>query len=274
MGDQQGNSAEQMKELGSFLRSRRDALVRAELDLPPILRSGRGGKSRTTGLRREEVAIRAGVSVTWYTWLEQGRNINPSRQVLDALAVTMRFSQAEHEYVLALAGYAAAPVSAPSAPEALPDHLQRFVDAQNPSPAFVLADDWTILGWNAAYQHLFQPISDMEASHRNLLLLIFMDPYVRQLLPDWEVTSRQFLAEYRAETGGKLGQGEHVALISRLRQESPEFAQAWQAHQIERFTTRQRAFNHPEDGTVVYEQHRMVPTDRPDLQLIVYLHED
>ncbi|WP_087007727.1 helix-turn-helix transcriptional regulator [Gulosibacter sp. 10] len=256
-----------MRELGTFLRRRRERLVREDFDLPPVGRS-----ARTTGLRREEIAYRAGVSVTWYTWLEQGRDINPSRQVIDSLAVTMRLSAAEHAYVLALAGYAAVTADGPASPESLPPQLQRFLDAQDPSPAFALSANWMIVGWNRAYGALYPGVAEAEPERRNLLRLIFTDPSVRSLLPDWEVTSRQFLAEYRAETGGMLGQEQHVRLIASLTEESAEFAEAWQAHRIERFASRERRFRHPV-GELVFEQHRLVPSDQPELQLVVYLAE-
>lgn len=264
MGEDRG-SGERMRELGAFLRSRREQLVRADFDLPPV------GRSRTTGLRREEIAYGAGVSITWYTWLEQGRDINPSRQVLDALAVTMRLSSAEHEYLLTLAGYAAVPASPPTAPAILPSHLQHLLDAQGPSPAFALSPEWMIVGWNDAYEALYPGVANADPERRNLLLMIFTDPYVRSLLPDWDVTSRQFLAEYRAEAGAQLGRAEHVALVGRLMDESPEFAAAWQTHRIERFASRERGFHHPVAGDLSFEQHRLIPSDLPELQLVVYL---
>lgn len=244
------------QELGGFLRTRRNALVRADFDLPPV-------GSRVVGLRREEIAYRAGVSVTWYTWLEQGRTINPSRQVLNAVADTMRLSAAEHDYVLGLAGYAPAPTADSST--ATPPHLQRFLDAQGDSPAFAVAPDWTITGWNAAYLALYPNVAAVPAEDRNLLLLIFTDPYVRQMLPDWEVTSRHFLAEYRA--AAPLGD----PLIDRLVDTSAEFRRAWEEHRVERFASRERQFHHPAVGQLVFEHHQLIPSDVPDTHVVVYL---
>lgn len=129
---------ERRRELGAFLRVRREHLVRADYGLPPV------GRSRTTGLRREEIAYLSGVSVTWYTWLEQGRDINPSRQVLEAIALEMRLSAAERAYVLELAGFAPLPHSATPDPAPVPDHLLRLVENLVPSPAFVVSADWSI----------------------------------------------------------------------------------------------------------------------------------
>lgn len=259
-----GQDAERRRELGAFLRKRREELIRSDFELPPV------GRTRVTGLRREEVAYRSGLSVTWYTWLEQGREINPSRQVLDSIARNMRLSTAEHDYVLSLAGYAP-DQSRELTPVTVPSHIQRLLDAQGTSPAFAVSPDWTVAGWNHAYETLYPNISTVAAPDRNLLRLIFTDPYVRRMLPDWEVTSGHFLAEYRAEAGPSLGHPAHVALVSRLLDESPEFKRAWEEHRVERFASRQRHFHHPHVGDLVFEQHRLTPSDLPDLHVIVYL---
>lgn len=255
---------ERRRELGGFLRKRREELIRADYDLPPVRRS------RVTGLRREEIAYRAGVSVTWYTWLEQGRDINPSRQVLDSIARNMRLSAAEHDYVLSLAGYSpnqphdVVPVTAPP-------HIRRLLDAQRDSPAFAVSPDWAIAGWNRAYEVLYPNVARVDPDDRNLLWLIFTDPYVRRMLPDWEVTSRHFLAEYRAQAGPLLGHAAHVSLVTRLLDQSPEFTRAWEEHQIERFSSRERTFRHPEVGDLVFEHHRLIPSDLPDIHVVVYV---
>jgi transcriptional regulator with XRE-family HTH domain len=260
-----GPDEQRRRELGGFLRKRREALLRSDHDLPPV------GRNRLTGLRREEIAYQAGVSVTWYTWLEQGRDINPSRQVLDALAVAMRLSVAEHEYLLSLAGYAPGTAAAPVAPDAVPAHLQRLIDAQGPSPAFALSPTWAIVAWNRAYEVLYPNVARVDPADRNLLLAIFTDPADRSLLPDWEITSRRFLAEYRAQAGPRLAQPEHVALVARLQDESPEFARAWADHRVERFASRERRFTHPGAGELVFEHHELVPADVPDVHVVVYL---
>ncbi|WP_152362039.1 helix-turn-helix transcriptional regulator [Microlunatus speluncae] len=257
--------AERRRELGAFLRKRREQIVRADYALPPV------GRGRELGLRREEVAYLSGVSVTWYTWLEQGRDINPSRQVLDAVAVQLRLTGPEHEYVLTLAGLAPLPAAEAAAPTPAPPHLHRLIDAQLPSPAFAITPDWGIAAWNRAYEILYPAIGRVDPADRNLLLLIFTDPYVRRMLPDWEITSRRFLAEYRAEAGPLLGQPSQLALIDRLTSQSPDFARAWEEHQVDRFSSRERRFEHPEAGELIFEQHRLIPSDLPGLHLVIYL---
>ncbi|MGH3938932.1 MAG: helix-turn-helix transcriptional regulator [Pseudonocardiaceae bacterium] len=250
------------RELGDFLRAQRARLVRADHGLPPV------GRSRTVGLRREEVAYLSGVSVTWYTWLEQGRDINPSRQVLDAIARTLRLSVAEHTYVLSLAGYSAPPPGAAATAQAAPAHVQRLLDALVGSPAYAVAPDWQIIGWNAAYAALYPPVATAPIEDRNLLWLVFTDPYVRGLLPDWELTCRRFLAEFRAEAGPRLG--EFSYLINRLLATSAVFRANWESHGIEGFTSRERLFHHPVVGDLHLEHHRLAPSDHPELHLVIY----
>lgn len=259
---------DRQSELGGFLRARRDQLVRADYELPNISRN------RTLGLRREEVAFLAGVSVTWYTWLEQGRDINPSRQVLDAIAGTLRLSVDEHHYILELAGYAPSPPGAMRPTKEAPGGIRRLLDAQGDSPAFALAADWGIAAWNSAYSALYPRVETVPAPERNLLYLIFMDPEIRQLLPDWESTSKQFLAEYRGESGLRVGDRSHTDLIGHLLKHSQEFTSAWQMHEVGTFSSAERRFEHPTVGELRFEYHRLAPSDAPELHLIVYLPSD
>ena len=261
--DGAGAPAAQRRELGGFPRARRQRLDRAAYGLPPA------GRGRTIGLRREEVSFLSGVSVTWYTWLEQGRDIHPSRQVLDAVARCLRLSEAEHHYVLGLLGLA------PSRPRAAgdaaaPAHLQRFLDALGEHPAYALAPDWRLVAWNGAYEFLYPRVAATDPADRNLLGLVFTDPGVRTLLDDWQVTSRRFLAEFRTEVGARLGDPEVRDLVARLRAASPEFRDGWDRHDVQGFESRERVFHHPTAGRLVYEHHQLRPSDRPDLQVVVY----
>lgn len=258
------NGASRRRELGTLLRTRRGQLDRTELGVPVLARS------RTGGLRREEVAALSGVSVTWYTWLEQGREISPSRQVIDALARTLRLSPAEHGYALALAGHAPPDPGTPPGPVLAPPPVQRLLDQLAGSPAFVLTRGWDIAGWNAAYAALYPGVATVDPADRNLLALVFTDPVVRRLLPDWAEDSRRFLAEFRAEVGAHLGDEGVAAVVRRLLAVSPEFAAGWTTHDIEGFTSRERRFHHPRVGDLTLEQHKLTPADQPALGLVVY----
>ena len=257
-------SEQQRKELGDFLRARRAQLDREEFGLPTV------GRSRRTGLRREEVSYLSGVSVTWYTWLEQGRDTNPSRQVLDAIAGALRLSPAERAYVLSLAGFAAAPpAEAPLATNAPPE-VQRLLDALVGYPAFVITPDWSIAGWNDVYAALYPHVETVPRSDRNLLWLVFTDAYVREMLPNWDLDSRRFLTEFRAEAGPRLGMPHVAALVNRLQDASASFRTGWASRDVETFKSRERLFHHPRVGDLMLEEHRLTPTDHPDLRLIIY----
>ncbi|MEU9558148.1 helix-turn-helix transcriptional regulator [Streptomyces fumanus] len=250
-------------ELGHFLRARRARLDPAAVGLPPA------GARRRPGLRREEVATLSGMSVTWYTWLEQGRDVQPSRQVLDALARTLRLTPAEHTYVLSLTGYAPADAPRRPAPAGAPGHLRRLLDTLD-FPAYAIAPDWTITGWNAAYADLYPNVATVAPDRRNLLWLVFTDPYVRDLLPDWEITSRRFLAEFRAEAGPRLGDLGDSPVVRRLLETSDTFRDAWQDHRVEGFASRERVFRHPAAGELRFEHHRLAPADQQDVHLVLY----
>lgn len=263
-----GSDEERRHELGTFLRTRREQRDRAAYGLPPA------GRGRTVGLRREEVSVLSGVSVTWYTWLEQGRDIRPSRQVLDSIAQTLRMTPAEHEYVLTLSGFAADPVRSTPRVESAPAHVQRFLDAMDVHPAFALAPDWSLTGWNHAYEVLYPNVAETSAENRNLLGLIFTDPAVRELLDDWEITSRRFLAEFRAEAGPRLGDPQFLELVTRLKEASPEFRAGWERHDVRGFRSRERVFHHAQAGRLVFEQHQLRPSDQPETQVVVYTAVD
>jgi transcriptional regulator with XRE-family HTH domain len=254
-------------ELGTFLRSRRQGLSRQDFGLPTPPRA------RGAGLRREEVSAFAGVSVTWYTWLEQGRDINASRQVLEALGRVLRLTTPETAYLLSLGGYAPRPPDDDvRVSDVAPPHTQRLLDGL-PFPAFAVAADWTIVGWNAAYAALYSRITTLDPADRNLLWVVFTDPHLRDMLPDWAHASRHFVAEFRAESGARLGSAAHSALISRLSEASSEFRDQWRDLTVEGFTSRRRRFVHPTAGVLDFEQHRLVPSDHPDLHIVAYVPE-
>ncbi|SOD72258.1 helix-turn-helix protein [Jatrophihabitans sp. GAS493] len=250
-------------ELAAFLRARRAQVNRVAVGLP------RGDARRGGGLRREEVAALSGVSITWYTWLEQAREMNPSRQVLDAIARTLLLSETEHSYLLSLAGYASPVVAGSSDPQ----HLVLLLDALVGSPAFALSSNWTITAWNSAYEALYPHVATIAPKDRNLLWVVYMDPFVRGLLPDWEITSSLFLAEFRAEAGPRLGDPEFRDLIERLLARSGAFRRNWEQHGIEGFSSRRRSF-HTEAGQLEFEQHRLAPADQRDVHVVIYTAAD
>ncbi|MFI5506589.1 helix-turn-helix transcriptional regulator [Mycobacterium sp. NPDC051804] len=250
--------------MGKFLRSRRSQLVRADLGMPP---NGRA----TVGLRREEVAYLSGVSITWYTWLEQGREVTPSRQVLDSLALTLRLSHTERVYLLGLAGYGTPYPDEDPNPGTVPALMQRLLDALTDFPAMAVTTDWTVLAWNAAYVAVYPNIATVANADRNFLWLLFTDPYLRTLIPDWEVTGAYNVASFRAEAGNRLDEPPFADLVSRLLQTSAEFRSAWESFAIDTMSSRVRHFRHTVVGDLHLEQHILAPTDHPNLRLVTFI---
>jgi transcriptional regulator with XRE-family HTH domain len=250
--------------MGQFLRTRRRHLVRADLGVPPI--AGRA----TRGLRREEVAYLAGVSVTWYTWLEQGRDVTPSRQVVDSIARALRLSRAEHVYLLSLAGYSAPHPADDPSDGTVPAHIQRLLDSLIDSPALAIAPDWGISAWNKAYAAMYPTVTTVSAADRNFLWLLFTDPYLRAAMPDWEFTGMCNVASFRAVAGTRLDEPPFSDLVSRLLQTSEAFRTAWETYDIEALPQRERLFRHPDVGDLRMEQHILAPPDDPRLHLVIF----
>jgi transcriptional regulator with XRE-family HTH domain len=250
-------------DLGAFLRARRAALTPADVGLP----SGRG--RRTPGLRREEIAMLAGVSVTWYTWLEQGRRINASVDVLEALARALRLDDAGRRHLLALGAPARSEL--PPAAEHAPDALVRLIEAMEPAPAYVLGPRWDFLAWNRAQARLYPAIERLPAGDRNLLWVIFAEPSARDLLAEWPQQARRIMAEFRAGTAELRNDPGVVALVDRLQHDSPEFAQWWAQVDVAGFRTRVRHYHHPRAGDLVFEYQQLTPSEWPSLRVVCQL---
>ncbi len=246
-------------ELAEFLRARRDAVAPEQVGLP------RGAsRRRTPGLRREEVAMLAGVSLTWYTWLEQGRRINASDDVLAAIGRALKLDDAGIEHLLAIAQPSAAPVEAP---QEAPTALVRLIEALDPAPAYVLGPRWEFLAWNAAQARLYPRIVELDGVERNLLWVLFGDPATRELIVDWDIHARQALAEFRAGTSTLRGDPGFAELVDRLHGVSDDFARWWREHDVSGFETRIRRFHHPAAGELTFEYQQLAPLEWPSLRV-------
>jgi transcriptional regulator with XRE-family HTH domain len=255
-------TADHRRELAEFVRSRREATRPEQVGLP----SGRG--RRTPGLRREEVAMLAGVSLTWYTWLEQGRRINASNDVLLAIGRALRLDDAGLDHLLSLNMPG---TTAPDAPTEPPSALVRLLDALMPAPAYVLGPVWEFVGWNDAQARLYPRIAELETPRRNLLWVLFADPSTRDLIVDWDIHARQALAEFRAATTGIRHDPAHVSLVGMLRAESVEFDTWWPQHDVSGFETRLRRFRHPTAGDLTFEYQQLTPAEWPALRIVAQL---
>jgi transcriptional regulator with XRE-family HTH domain len=250
-------------ELAEFLRARRDAVAPEQVGLP------RGAsRRRTPGLRREEVAMLAGVSLTWYTWLEQGRRINASPDVLSAIGRALKLDEAGIDHLLGLAQQSPTPLDAP---QEAPSALVRLIESMEPAPAYVLGPRWEFLAWNAAQARLYPRINELEGLERNLLWVLFADPFTKELIVDWDIHSRQALAEFRAGTATLRGDGELAELVERLSATSDEFAAWWPEHDVSQFETRLRRFRHPAAGVLTFEYQILAPIEWPGLRVACQL---
>jgi transcriptional regulator with XRE-family HTH domain len=252
-------------DLAAFLRARRDALTPADVGLPA------GRSRRTKGLRREEIAMLAGVSVTWYTWLEQGRPINASADVLLALARTLRLDDAERNHLLTLASSGGAGGAAVITVEYAPDALKRLIEAMEPAPAYVLGPRWEFLAWNRAQSHLYPMIDRLADEQRNLLWVVFAEPSARTLIGDWAEQARRIMAEFRAATSTLRADPGVRDLIAELQSCSAEFAEWWPQLDVAEFQTRLRRYHHPRAGELVFEYQQLTPSEWPSLRVAVQL---
>ncbi|WP_254460562.1 helix-turn-helix transcriptional regulator [Xanthomonas sacchari] len=262
-------SAIRRRELGAFLRSRRERLSPAQAGLPASIRR------RTPGLRREEVAQLAGIGTTWYTWLEQGRDVSPSIEALSALADALKLDAAERQHLFLLSDR---PVPAPTAAgaEQVDAPLRRMLDSMETQPAYVLGRRWDVLAWNRAAQALFGDYDRLQGDQRNIMHLVFADPAHRRLLLDWEQLAPSALAMFRADSARHIGDPGFARLIDTLAQASPEFRQWWPKHDVLRPFDGHKRIQHPEAGRMTFEYTTLEVADRPGMKLVVYtpLDED
>ena len=256
-------TSSQRGELAAFLRARRNALTPAEVGLPA------GRSRRTPGLRREEIAMLAGVSVTWYTWLEQGRRINVSTDVLEALARALRLDDAERQHLLTLA--VRAPAAHADNVADVHDALVRLITSMEPAPAYVLGPRWEFLAWNRPQARLYPVIERLDDAERNLLWAMFAEPSVRPLLDDWPAQARRILAEFRAGTAALRDDPQVTTLVDRLRDASREFADWWPQLDVAQFQTRLRRYHHPRAGELVFEYQQLTPSEWPSLRVVCQL---
>ena len=256
--------SEQRAELADFLRTRRSQLSPAEVGLPRTVRR------KTTGLRREEVAQLAGVGVTWYTWLEQGRNINASTQVLDSLAQTFKLTPTEKTHLFLLAGQAY-PVQPVAELEHIGPFLTRFLEQIGNNPAYIMGRRWDVLAWNRAACQIIGDFADMSQEERNIVRLIFTNEEYRHRSVDWEGIAQRVLAQFRANSAQYPDDAQFGALITELRQRSPEFAGWWSRHEVKGRQGGQKEFIHPQLGSLTFEHSTFQIDGSPGLKMVVYL---
>ncbi len=254
---------QRLHELGDFLRTRRARLAPEDVGLP------RGGRRRAPGLRRAEVAHLAAVSVDWYTWLEQGRPITVSTQVLESLVQALHLNANEREHLFFLAHQQPPPERSMEL-ETVSPTLQHFLDHQGLSPAFVLGRRLDVVAWNEAARVVFGDFGQMTTFERNAVWRLFTSTTHRQLLVDWEGHARRLLAQFRATCGRYPGDPRLTELIQDLMLRSPEFRTWWPDHEVLNAEEGQKTFNHPQVGYLTFEHLTFQVFDALDLKVNVY----
>jgi transcriptional regulator with XRE-family HTH domain len=248
--------------LGAYLKDRRAKLDPAALGFSLARR-------RTPGLRREEVAQRANVSATWYTWLEQGRGGAPSADVLDRIGRALMLTDVEREHLFLLA-LRRPPEVRYQVVEGVTPRLQRVLDSLEFSPALVKTSMWDIVAWNRAATAVLADYEKLAPKERNILRLMFCNTEVRAAQPDWEGAARFVVAAFRAEATRAGAAANVKALVDDLCRVSPEFATMWSDNDVRSYGEGTKQLRHPTAGLIALEYSAFAVDGRPDLGMVVY----
>jgi transcriptional regulator with XRE-family HTH domain len=249
-------------QLGAYLKDRRAKLDPVALGFPMTRR-------RTPGLRREEVAQRANVSATWYTWLEQGRGGSPSADVLDRIARALMLTEIEREHIFLLA-LGRSPEVRYDAFDGITPRLQHVLDALAFSPAYIKTPAWDVVAWNRAASAVFTDYEALPPKQRNILRLFFGDPRVRAKQADWESVARFVVAAFRVDMA-RAGALENMKeLVEELCRLSPEFATMWRENDVRAHGEGTKKIHHPIAGKLAFEYSAFIVDGRPDLSLVIY----
>ncbi len=247
--------------LGTFLRDRRSRLD------PAVF--GFSGRRRTPGLRREEVAQRANISPTWYTWLEQGRGGAPSADVLDRIASGLMLTEPEREHLFIL-GLGRPPEVRYRAVEGISPRLQRLLDTLEVSPALVRTAAWDIVAWNRAATIVMTDYGKLAPDDRNVLRLLFSNPGVRNVQHDWDAMARFVVGAFRADAARAGATSEIADLVEELCRTSAEFKRIWEENEVIAHGEGTKRLRHPVLGDIELEYSGFAIDGRPDLNMVVY----
>ncbi|BAI72104.1 transcriptional regulator [Azospirillum sp. B510] len=247
--------------LASFLRRHRERLTPAEVGV----RTG-STRRRTPGLRREELAQLCGISPTWYTWLEQGRDVSVSPAALARLAEALHLTPAERTYLFELTRKRDPDAPATGRADCPAPSLLAALAAMT-APAYLLDRSWNAVGWNPRAERLFS--GWLAGAEKNLLRYVFLDPSARDFIQDWENRGRRLVAEFRAEAARYPDDAILQQLVDGLRRSSPLFATLWEDQSVLEREGGLRGFNHPQDGALTLEQVTLRPGDRSSYTLVM-----
>ncbi|WP_323989876.1 helix-turn-helix transcriptional regulator [Nguyenibacter sp. L1] len=251
------------KRLGTYLRDRRAKLDPAAFGFQPDRR-------RTPGLRREEVAQRANISPTWYTWLEQGRGGTPSADVLDRIARALMLTDVEREHLFLL-GLGRPPEARYRKSDGVTPRLQRVLDALESSPAIIRTATWDVVAWNKAATVMLGDYGALPPARRNILRTLFLDPGARAMQHDWGSVARFVIGAFRVDAARGGAADEIAPLVDELCRLSPEFRRMWRDNGVSAAPGEiVKHIRHPLLGPFAFEYSVFSVDGRPDLTLVVY----
>jgi transcriptional regulator with XRE-family HTH domain len=248
--------------LGTYLKDRRTKLDPAAFGIELTRR-------RTPGLRREEVAQRANVSATWYTWLEQGRGGAPSADVLERIARALMLTNIEREHLFLL-GLGRPPDVRYQASEGVTPRLQRVLDALEFSPAVIKTATWDAVAWNRAAAATLTDYGALPPEQRNILRIVFCDPRVRAAQSDWERAARFVVGAFRVDVARAGATSQVADLVDELCRLSPEFEALWRDNDVRAHGEGVKHLRHPIAGPIAFEYSTFAVDGRPDLSLVIY----
>jgi transcriptional regulator with XRE-family HTH domain len=253
----------QDNQLGAYLKDRRAKLDPAALGFATERR-------RTPGLRREEVAQRANISPTWYTWLEQGRGGAPSADVLDRIARALMLTDVEREHLFLL-GLGRPPEVRYQKSEGVTPRLQRVLDALQPCPAIIRTATWDVVAWNRAATVMLMDYGALPPGQRNILRFIFLEPRVREAQYHWESVARFVVGAFRVDAARAGAAAEVEPLVDELCRLSPEFAEMWRSNDVHgHHGDGVKHIKHPLLGPISFEFSAFAVDGRPDLTMVIY----
>lgn len=250
------------QELAEFLRTRRERISPESVGLPA------GTRRRTPGLRREEVAALSGVGVTWYTWLEQGREIGVSSTFLDNLSRALQLDAAERHHLFLLT-HQRPPVEPGKTWCQVPPLVKRLMDDLTTRPSYVLNLRWDVLAWNDVAARVFR-FDRQPAEYRNLLWMLFTDAELRRVIADWQTQAPRILSSFRRDYARADGDPAIGNLVKELIAHSPEFRQWWHRHEVDAPCQGVRALELDGLGKVDFEHTSLIVDEGRHLRLVVY----
>ncbi|MGW9175515.1 helix-turn-helix transcriptional regulator [Streptomyces decoyicus] len=256
---------DQRRELSAFLRSRRERITPDQVGLPQT------GRRRTPGLRREELALLAGISATWYTYLEQGRDIRASDQVLDALASALRLDRYERGHLFQLAGHA--PAAEAEEPEPLTAEVAAVPLLIQPHPAYIIGGNYDVLSYNEAADELFPRLTAAADRPANFARWVFLEPAARDVLVDWEPEARGLLARLRTLAGRHPGDPRYTRLIDELHAGSPEVRDWWPRYDVQARHGGRKRLRRPGRGAIDFAYTAFHLAEQPEQTLVIYSDE-